>query len=63
MSATVSLVATDFRRVVVDFLKKYCDDAMHLGAPREVAQERPKRYFPTALHSIKESKILWSRHI
>jgi len=58
-------IPADFRTTVVDFIKKYHADVVRLGAVAthlaKLHQHKSNGMYPTALHSIREPKIQWSR--
>jgi len=58
-------IPVDFRMTVVDFIKKYHANVVRLGAVAthlaKLRQHKSNGTYPTALHSIREPKIQWSR--
>jgi len=58
-------IPVDFHTTVVDFIKKYHADVVRLGAVAthlaKLRQHKSNGTYPTALHSIREPKIQWSR--
>jgi hypothetical protein len=67
VSAIGQLIPTDFRSCVVDFLGKYNEDVVCLGAVSsklaKLRHHAENGTFPTTLNSIKEPRIQWSREI
>jgi len=69
LSVSVVLISAgipaDFCMTVVDFIKKYHADVIRLGAVAmhlaKLRQHKSNGMYPTALHSIREPKIMWSR--
>ena len=58
-------IPIDFRGCVMDFTRKYHEDVLRLGAVAthyaKLVQHQANGTYPTAIHSIREPKIQWSK--